>query len=67
MYLTVKLAGESGETVEQTLLALQGSSFGFLGKKKEKASLSKTIYGQYLNLVGDRPCEMCVQCVESET
>ena len=35
MYVTVKLAGENGESNIQTPLAHQGCSFGFQGKKKK--------------------------------
>ena len=38
MYVTVKLAGENGDSNIQTPLARQGSSFGFQGKKKKKTS-----------------------------
>ncbi|DAA13006.1 TPA: hypothetical protein BOS_25692 [Bos taurus] len=43
MYVTVKLAGENGESRVQTSHALQGRSFGFLGNKKVKTS-SKEVY-----------------------
>ncbi|XP_043751853.1 protein FAM209B-like [Cervus elaphus] len=37
-YVTVKLAGESGESKVQTPAALQARSFGSLGRQKEKTS-----------------------------
>ena len=38
MYVTVKLAGESGKSKMQTPAACQGRSFGSLRRKKEKSS-----------------------------
>ena len=38
MYVTVELAGESGQTKVQTPAAHQGHSFGSLRRKKEKYS-----------------------------
>ncbi|KAB0340364.1 hypothetical protein FD754_023195 [Muntiacus muntjak] len=37
-YVTVKLAGESGDSKVQTPAALQARSFGSLGRQKEKTS-----------------------------
>ena len=41
MYVSVKLAGESGESNVQTPPSHQGDSSGSLGKKKKKASPDK--------------------------
>ena len=41
MYLTVKLAGESGESSVHTPLAHQAGSFGFQGKRKKEVSPNK--------------------------
>ena len=38
MYVTVKLAGESGQSKVQTPAARHGHSFGSLGRKKGKSS-----------------------------
>ena len=41
MYLTVKLAGESGGSSVHTPLARQAGSFGFQGKRKKEVSPNK--------------------------
>ena len=41
MYLTVRLAGESGGSSVQTPLARQAGSFGFQGKKKKEVFPNK--------------------------
>ena len=41
MYLTVKLAGESGGSSVHTPLAHQAGSFGFQGKRKKEVSPNK--------------------------
>ena len=51
MYVTVKLAGESGESNVQTPPSHQGDSFGSLGKKKKKASPNKDYMFNTLTLL----------------
>ena len=51
MYVTVKLAGESGESNVQTPPSHQGDSFGSLGKKKKKASPNKDYMFDTLTLL----------------
>ena len=51
MYMTVKLAGESGESNVQTPPSHQGDSFGSLGKKKKKASPNKDYMFDTLTLL----------------
>ena len=61
MYVTVKLAGQSGESNVQTPPSHQGDSFGSPGKKKKKASPKQRLYVRYLNPARDGPCEIYVQ------
>ena len=67
MYVTVKLAGQSGESNVQTPPSHQGNSFGSPGKKKKKASPKQRLYVRYLNPAWEGPCKLCVQGAESET
>lgn len=66
MYLTVKLAGECGENNVKTPSAHPGGSLG-LQERERKRLLQQRLYVQYLNPAQDGPCEICVQCAESET
>lgn len=43
MYLTVRLAGESGESSVQTPLARQAGSFGFQERKRKRLPPTKTV------------------------
>ena len=50
-YMTVKLAGESGDSKLQTPAALQARSFGSLGKQKEKTSSEEDYIFHMLTLL----------------
>ena len=51
MYLTVRLAGESGGSSVQTPLARQAGSFGFQGKKKKEVFPNKDCMFDTLTLL----------------
>ncbi|KAG5199262.1 hypothetical protein MG293_014218 [Ovis ammon polii] len=51
MYVTVKLAGESGQSKVQTPAARHGHSFGSLGRKKGKSSSEEDYMFRILTLL----------------